>query len=113
MKRIYLALAIHNHQPVGNFDFVFEEAYQRSYAPFLSILAKHPKIKMAFHLPGFLFERFGGRHFAQLIHKAGMRYTILDDAHFKYAGLEERELYGYFVTEEMGDTVNLFPICEK
>jgi hypothetical protein len=181
MKQIYLAFGIHNHQPVGNFDFVFEEAYQRSYAPFLSILKKHPNVKLAFHLSGILFEwiqnhhpeymdqlrklvesgqveMLGGGyyepilsiiperdrlgqiqkltetiktivgvepvgmwcaervwepHLAQSIHKAGMRYTILDDAHFKYAGLEEHELYGYFVTEEMGYILNLFPICEK
>ena len=27
-KTITLALGVHNHQPVGNFDFVFEDAYQ-------------------------------------------------------------------------------------
>ena len=35
MKRIYLGLAIHNHQPLGNFPWVFEDAYQRAYLPML------------------------------------------------------------------------------
>jgi alpha-amylase len=37
-ETIALALGIHNHQPVGNFDFVFEEAYRKSYRPFLEVL---------------------------------------------------------------------------
>ena len=28
---IRLALVLHNHQPIGNFDGVFEQAYQDSY----------------------------------------------------------------------------------
>ena len=32
---IRLVLTLHNHQPVGNFDGVFEGAYRDSYAPFL------------------------------------------------------------------------------
>ena len=46
-KKIYLALAIHNHQPVGNFDFVFAEACERAYLPMIEALEKHPKI----HVP--------------------------------------------------------------
>ena len=50
MKKINIAFGIHNHQPVGNFDFVFEEAYNKSYLPFLELLEKHPRIRMAQHL---------------------------------------------------------------
>jgi len=34
---IRLCLVLHNHQPVGNFDGVFEKAYQDSYLPFLNV----------------------------------------------------------------------------
>ena len=33
-KSIRFVLTLHNHQPIGNFDHVFEEAYQDSYLPF-------------------------------------------------------------------------------
>ena len=36
--------AIHNDQPVGNFDFVAEEAYQKAYLPFVTLLERHPRI---------------------------------------------------------------------
>ena len=39
---IRLALAFHNHQPVGNFDGVIEQAYQESYKPFLDVFADYP-----------------------------------------------------------------------
>ena len=35
--KIQLCLVLHNHQPVGNFDNVFEAAYQDSYLPFLDV----------------------------------------------------------------------------
>ena len=34
---IRLILVLHDHQPVGNFDHVFEQAYQDSYLPFLDV----------------------------------------------------------------------------
>ena len=36
-----LLMAIHCHQPVGNFGFVFEEAYEKAYEPFLRVLIAH------------------------------------------------------------------------
>jgi 4-alpha-glucanotransferase len=181
MKRIRFAMGIHNHQPVGNFDFIFEEAYQKAYRPFLELLEKHPKIRLTMHYSGILLEWIAEHHpeyvmklrtmilgnqvemmtggyyepiltmipendrqgqiakltqfvrkqtgaepigmwcaervwepqLAQTIRRAGCRYTVLDDAHFKYAGLEEDELIGYYTTEEMGETLSLFPISEK
>jgi peptide/nickel transport system permease protein len=35
MNSLRLCLVLHNHQPVGNFDGVFEQAYQDAYQPFL------------------------------------------------------------------------------
>ncbi len=181
MKKINFVMGIHNHQPVGNFDFVFEDAYQKSYLPFLEILEKHPKIKMAQHYTGILFQWIENNHpefFPRLrkmvqngqiemmtggfyepilpiipeqdrieqiqklskfvkkqtgynpigmwlaervwepdlpgsLYKAGIKYTVLDDSHFKYSGLQDPDLYGYYVTEHNGSPLNLFPICEK
>ncbi len=181
MKKIKLALGIHNHQPIGNFDFVFEEAYQKAYLPFLNILESHPKIRLAQHFTGVLFEwllkrdaefgprlkqmvaagqiemmsggyyepilvnipdddklgqieklnQFVKRHtgyqpiglwlaeriwepqLPKPLAQTGAKYVVIDDSHFKAAGLEEKDLYGYYTTEETGSIINIFPISEK
>ncbi|MBU1894612.1 MAG: DUF1925 domain-containing protein, partial [Candidatus Omnitrophica bacterium] len=51
-----LALALHFHQPVGNFDSVIERACDNCYIPFLETVRKYPSIKMNFHFTGCLFE---------------------------------------------------------
>lgn len=56
MAIINLALILHNHQPVGNFDAVFEQAYREAYAPFLDILARHPGVRLGLHTSGPLLE---------------------------------------------------------
>ena len=56
VKRIYLGLAIHNHQPLGNFPWVFEDAYQRAYLPMLEALLRHPSISVALHYSGCLLD---------------------------------------------------------
>jgi len=48
----HLTLIIHAHQPTGNFDTVFEQCYQNSYHSFLSLLEKHPSIRVALHYSG-------------------------------------------------------------
>ena len=181
MKKINFAFGIHNHQPVGNFDHVFESAYQHAYLPFFDVFEQHPKIKMALHFTGILLEwilnhhpdfiprvrklvksgqlemmtggfyepimmtipdedKFGQidklskfvskhtgykpqgmwlaervwePHLPKPLAQAGIKYTVVDDAHFKYAGLRNHELYGYYVTEHNGYTLNIFPISEK
>jgi len=178
MKKVKFIFGIHNHQPVGNFDFVFEDAYQKSYLPFLKVLQKHPKIRMTIHFTGclldwleihhpelfpmvktmvqrgqvevmsgayyepilsvipeadrqgqiqkltgyvknvfnykasgmWLAERIWEPNLPATLFDAGMKYTVIDDTHFKYAGLTDRDLDGYFISEEQGKTVNLFPI---
>ncbi|MEN3039220.1 MAG: alpha-amylase/4-alpha-glucanotransferase domain-containing protein [Candidatus Kryptonium sp.] len=180
MKKINLVLGIHNHQPVGNFDFVFEHAYEVAYKPFIKILAKYPKIKLAQHYTGILFqwilknhpeffddlkalvdrgqvelitggfyepilaiipdqdkldqikklsdfiikhfnktpvgmwlaERVWEQHIVKFIAMAGVKYVIIDDTHFRYAGLTGEKLLGYYITEEQGYTVNIFPISK-
>ena len=175
-KHIYLGLAIHNHQPVGNFDFVFAEAYQKAYEPMIALLEKHPSIRMALHYTGclrdwivenrpdffpriatlvgrgqveimtggyyepilvaipdvdkfgqiekltqavrndfgyeptglWLAERVWEPHLAKPLAEAGIEYTIVDDTHFKYVGLQDEDLFGYYVTEEQGFPLKIF-----
>ncbi|MFQ6103138.1 MAG: alpha-amylase/4-alpha-glucanotransferase domain-containing protein [Candidatus Glassbacteria bacterium] len=177
---IKLAIGIHNHQPVGNFDGVFKEALERAYLPFLETLSRHRLIKASIHNSGILyewFERNGARytdilaeltasgqvelltggfyepilpavperdaigqirmlslyleerfgttaagcwtaervwepHLPRLLKKAGITYTILDDYHFRAAGLSEKMIRGYFLTEDEGETVAVFPISK-
>lgn len=51
-----LLLCFHNHQPVGNFDFVIEEATRNSYLPFLKVLAEFPEVRVTLHYTGFLLR---------------------------------------------------------
>jgi hypothetical protein len=177
MARLHLALAIHNHQPVGNFDHVFEEAYHRAYAPMVAALERHPAVRLALHYSGpvldwlrdrqpgllarlralaargqvelmtggyyepilpvipdpdqrgqirkmtdavralfgvraiglWLAERVWEPHLPRPLAAAGVRYTIVDDTHFFRVGLQEDDLDGYFITEEAGAPLAIFP----
>lgn len=181
MKTVNFLFGIHNHQPVGNFDHVFEEAFQRSYLPFIEVLERYPSVAMSLHYsgallewldahhPGFLdriavlvdrgnieimsggfyepiltvipdkdkigqirklsrfvrdrfdydprgawlAERVWEPHLAKPLHEAGIRYIPVDDAHFIGAGKREKELTGYFRTEEQGKPLDIFPIQQK
>ncbi len=181
MKKINLVIGIHNHQPIGNFDHVIEEAYKKSYKPFLDVLKKFPGIKLSQHYTGFLFEwlkknhpeifaglksfiktgqvqlmtggfyepilaiipdkdklgqirklssyieknfkttptgmwlaeRVWEQHIVKPIAECGVTSVVIDDTHFKYAGLKDEDLLGYYVTEEQGKTVNIFPISKS
>jgi alpha-amylase len=175
---IYLALVMHNHQPVGQFDFVNEHAVRVAYEPLLDLLERHPSVACAIHFTGSLLdyliarqrpllervralvvrgqlevlsggyyepllttlpdadkigqirklsaaveEVFGMRprgmwlaervwepHLVRAIAEAGIDYVIIDDTHFEAVGYDrERELFGYFVSEEQGHTVRVFP----
>ena len=177
MKPVFLILGIHNHQPVGNFDFVFEDAFQRAYWPFLKILARHPQIKICLHYSGILWEWLENEHpemidlcnellqkgqiellsggfyepilsiipdkdklgqmkkmayflyrtfgikprglwlaervwepgLPKFINHAGLDYVIVDDRHFLATGLDEKELYGYYLTDDQGKVIKIFP----
>ncbi len=180
MKRINFILGCHSHQPVGNFDFVFEEAYEKSYLPFINVLERYPAVRMTLHYTGPLWDWFlahrpeyieriaalvtagqveimGGGYYEPLlcaiperdaiaqIHRmqdfclehfgekprgmwltervwepgmastlarAGVEYTALDDAHFICSGVPKEKLFGYYMTEDEGHTLKLFPILE-
>lgn len=62
MSKVSLALVIHAHQPVGNFDHVIEEAYQKSYWPFVQALHRHPLIRLSLHFSGILLAWLEQRH---------------------------------------------------
>ncbi len=179
-KKINLSFGVHNHQPIGNFDHVFEDAHQHCYSPFLRILNRFPNFKLSLHYSGILIEwlkknhpetfediaklvrrgqvelltggfyepilpvipewdqkaqinkltqfikknfrttpagmwlaeRVWEPHLPRIISQAGVKFVVLDDTHFKYAGLTEEQLSGYYVTEEQGFMISLFPISK-
>lgn len=179
---IRLVLTLHNHQPVGNFDGVIEQAYQESYKPFLDVFAEYPDaLKIALHTSGCLLEWLAVKHPEYMdrlgelvadgrieivggafqepilpmiprrdrvgqirsytdwlqqhlgckvrgmwmpervweqslvsdIAEAGIEYTVLDDFHFKNAGLLPHQLHGYYVTEDDGRLLAVFPGSER
>jgi len=181
MKKINFVFGIHSHQPVGNFDFVFDDAFKKAYQPFLNIIEKYPDFRINIHYSGILLEwiekhypdhieqlarmsekgqieilsggfyepivsiipredalgqirklsawvqsrfrqtpsgmwlaeRVWEPHLPSLLKDAGVSYTVIDDTHFKYAGLEEEELWGYYATEDQGKILYIFPISQK
>ncbi|MDP1796611.1 MAG: DUF1925 domain-containing protein, partial [Planctomycetaceae bacterium] len=176
-----LILTLHNHQPIGNFDGVFEGAYVDSYAPFLDLLDEYPEIPVVIHNSGSLFEwlvqahpeyvdrlrtfiargqveilggpfyepilaclprrdrigqikayksfleqtlgtsvrgmwvpeRVWEQSFASDIAEAGIEYTLLDDTHFRNAGLNDDDLHGFYLTENDGRIVKIFAGSER
>lgn len=171
---------LHNHQPVGNFDSVFEQAYREGYAPFLDLIEHYPEVPITLHVSGCLLEWLQARqpeyvkrlqhlvrqgraeilgggfyepilsmlprwdrlgqvrtyteHLERLfgcrirgmwlaervwepdfvadLAEAGIEYTLLDDFHFRQAGLEEEQLFGWFLTEDEGRLLKVWPISE-
>ena len=57
-KRISLIFGCHSHQPIGNFDSVFESAYVLAYRPFIDVLEKYPAIRVTLHYTGPLLDWF-------------------------------------------------------
>lgn len=45
--------------------------------------------------------------------RAGIKYTVMDDYHFQCAGFDEEILDGYYMSEEGGSEIGLFPISKK
>lgn len=178
---VRICLVIHNHQPVGNFDHVIEQAYQDSYLPFLEVFEEFENLKLSLHTSGPLMkwldqhhseyldrvsslvqqgriEIIGGPFYEAIltmipsrdrigqitnysqwlenrfgqpvqgmwmpervweqsltadIAAADIKYTLLDDFHFQNAGLEPSELNGFYVTEDQGRLLTVFPGSEE
>jgi alpha-amylase len=85
--RIRLILALHNHQPIGNFDHIFQQAFDDSYRPFLDVFGRYPSLKMSLHTSGSLMEWLVVRHaeyvdrLAELVDQG--RVEILGGAYFE------------------------------
>ncbi|MGH9772912.1 MAG: alpha-amylase/4-alpha-glucanotransferase domain-containing protein [Candidatus Acidiferrales bacterium] len=60
--KVSLSILIHSHQPVGNFEHVIEDAFQKSYRPFLDVLTRHPKIRLSLHYSGSLLLWLEAHH---------------------------------------------------
>jgi hypothetical protein len=96
------------------------------YEPILAILPDADKRGQIQRLSAFLTTHFGVRprgmwlaervwepHLARALHDAGVEYVLVDDRHFVLAGLSPDELGGYYITEEQGSTLGVFPINER
>ncbi len=57
-EKITFLMILHNHQPVGNFDWVFDNAANDSYVPFLDVLERFPAVRLGLHVTGPLLEWF-------------------------------------------------------
>ena len=53
---ISLLFGVHAHQPVGNFDFVMEEAHTRCYRMFLQTVERYPDFRFSVHFSGWLLD---------------------------------------------------------
>lgn len=181
MKRLKLALAFHNHQPVGNFPWVIAQAYREAYQPLVAALERYPHVRAALHYSGplldwlraeqpaflmrvralvergqieimggayyepilasipdadklgqldrmtrtlqaelgvqpqgaWLAERVWEPHLPRFLAEAGVVWTILDDLHFTMAGLDNADLDGYYVTEELGRLVKVYASSQQ
>ncbi len=179
--QIHLPIVFHFHQPVNNFDFVIEDAYEKSYKPLIENIFKYPEVKITLHFSGNLLEWFlnnkpkfiemlkvmakrgqieiiGGGYYepifaiipnrdkiaqikklSDLIKKefgldvkgawlservwepnypsflseVGLKYTIVDDNHFRSTGITEKDTLYSYVTEDEGKTLRIFPINEE
>lgn len=61
MGSVTFVLIVHDHQPVGNFDGVFQRSYEDAYEPFLRFLETHPRMRLGLHTSGPLLQWFA-RH---------------------------------------------------
>lgn len=96
------------------------------YEPILSVLPEKDRTLQIKELSKFITKNLGyapkGMWLAErvwepqmpkFIAEAGIEYLPIDDYHFKLTGLEDRDLLGYYITEEDGKIVSVFPGSEK
>jgi len=92
------------------------------YEPILITISLEDQIAQIRGLSDFIEQHFGKRptgawlaervwepQLPVALAEAGMEYTLVDDSHFLTAGREMHELFGYYVTEDRGSTVKIFP----
>ena len=96
------------------------------YEPILAVLPDHDKVGQIQRLTDFLVSHFGVRprgmwlaervwepHLPRAIRQAGVEYVLVDDSHFGLAGLDPDVLGGYYLTEDQGVLVGIFPINQQ
>ena len=97
---VKLLIGIHNHQPVGNFGFVLEQAYQSAYLPFVEVLRRHPRVKVSIHFSGILYDWLETAHPDYLSTLRSLsdsgQIEILGGGYYEpiLALLPEKDLYG-------------------
>ncbi|MCM8786502.1 MAG: DUF1926 domain-containing protein [Candidatus Omnitrophica bacterium] len=57
-------------------------------------------------------ERVWEQYLVKIIYNCNLKYTFLDDTHFRYAGLIQKEFFGYYTTEEDAKPIFIFPISK-
>ena len=60
-----------------------------------------------------LTERVWDPSLPESLAEAGVEYVVVDDYHFIKSGLKKEDLSGYYVTEELGKVVKVFPGSER
>jgi len=181
MSGLDLCIILHNHQPVGNFDHVFEAGCRDCYEPLLETFESACTFPVSLHTSGPLLEwieerrpelfdrmrrlaaegrlemlgggmyepiftmltgkdlsgqlrmmaayvesRFGQRprgiwlpervweqYLVSELADAGVEYLAVDDHHFLNAGVSADDLFGYFLAEDRGRTLKVFPGSER
>ncbi|MEP7290071.1 MAG: alpha-amylase/4-alpha-glucanotransferase domain-containing protein [Chloroflexota bacterium] len=109
---IYLLFVFHNHQPVGQFDYVNEHSTNVSYLPLIELLERHPRIKIGMHYSGPLLEWLKQYH-AEVIARlhvlvARKQVEMLSGGFYEpiLAALPDEDKFGQIekMTEELKDT---------
>ncbi|MFA6431564.1 MAG: alpha-amylase/4-alpha-glucanotransferase domain-containing protein, partial [Candidatus Margulisiibacteriota bacterium] len=59
-----------------------------------------------------LTERIWEPHLPKILAASGVEYVMVDDSHFISAGISGEKLCGYYITEEEGLTLKVFPISK-
>jgi len=96
------------------------------YEPIMTMLPKRDRVGQVRRFSEYLEREFGqkvrGAWVAERVWEqplvssyaeAGIGYVVLDDFHFKNAGLEEKELDGAYVTEDEGNVIRVFASDER
>ncbi len=96
------------------------------YEPILPILPDWDKVGQIQALTEFIRRQFGVKprgmwlaervwepHLPKTLRQAGVEYVLVDDSHFCLAGLYPDSLGGYYLTEEQGATLSVFPISQR
>ena len=96
------------------------------YEPILAVLPDHDKIGQIERLTTFLKSHFGVRprgmwlaervwepQLPRVLSEAGVEYVLVDDRHFALAGFDVDTLGGYYLTDEQGQSLRVFPINQR